>query len=72
MSHHREEEVMKHSIIRRLALLLALAVLLSMVGLAEELSLNALELPEIDMEGMSLEDVLIGEGDELELVDLED
>ena len=63
---------MKHSIIRRLALLLALAVLLSMVGLAEELSLNALELPEIDMEGMSLEDVLIGEGDELELVDLED
>ena len=61
---------MKHSIIRRLALLLALAVLLSMVGLAEGLSLNALELPEIDMEGMSLEDVLIGEGDELELVDL--
>ena len=63
---------MKHSIIRRLALVLALAVLLSMVGLAEELSLNALELPEIDMEGLSLEDVLIGEGDELELVDLED
>ena len=61
---------MKHPIIRRLALLLALAVLLSMVGLAEELSLNALELPEIDMEGMSLEDVFIGEGDELELVDL--
>ncbi len=61
---------MKHSIIRRLALVLALAVLLSMVGLAEELSLNALELPEIDMEGLSLEDVLIGEGDELELVDL--
>ena len=63
---------MKHSIIHRLALLLALAVLLSMVGLAEELSLNALELPEIDMEGLSLEDVLIGEGDELELVDLGD
>jgi len=46
-------------------------VLLSMVGLAEELSLNALELPEIDMDGLLPEDVLIGEGDDLELVDLE-
>ena len=63
---------MKHSIIRRLALLLALAVLLSMVGVAEELSLNAMELPELDMDGLSLEDVFIGEGDELELVDLGD
>ena len=50
---------MKQSIIRRLALVLALVVLLSTLGLAEELSLNALELPEIDMDGLSLEDVFI-------------
>ena len=62
---------MKHPIIRRLALMLALAMLLSMVGVAEELSLNALELPELDMDGLLPEDVFIGEGDELELVDLE-
>ena len=63
---------MKQSIIRRLALVLALVVLLSTLGLAEELSLNALELPEIDMDGLSLEDVLIVEGDGLELPDLGD
>ena len=62
---------MKHPIIRRLALMLALAMLLSMVGVAEELSLNALELPDLEMDGLSPEDVFIGEGDDLELVDLE-
>ena len=62
---------MKHPIIRRLALMLALAMLLSMVGVAEELSLNAMELPELDMDGLLPEDVFISDGDELELVDLE-
>ena len=62
---------MKHPIIRRLALVLALAMLLSMIGLAEDLSLNGLELPEIDMDGLSPEDVFIGDGDALELPDFE-
>ena len=62
---------MKHSIIRRLALVLALALLLSMIGVAEDLSLNGLELPEIDLDGLSPEDMFIGDGDALELPDFE-
>ena len=62
---------MKHSVIRWLALVLALAMLLSMGGVAEDLSLNGLEVPEIDMDDMSPEDVFIGGGDDLELPDFE-
>ncbi len=62
---------MKHPIIRRLALVLALALLLSMIGVAEDLSLNGLELPEIDLDELSPEDVFIGDGDDLVLPDFD-
>lgn len=63
---------MKHSIIRHLALVLALAMLLSAVGFAESLSLNGLELPETELDGLSLEDVFIDDATALELPDFGD
>jgi len=60
---------MNHSIIRRLALMLAMVMLLSAIGLAEDLSLNGLELSVIDTDALELEDIFIGDGDGIELPD---